>query len=98
MAKWKDPDSWQARSNKRRDFRHTHDGPETSRHRGKRKNTKKWCKGKVGVKHDFKPTPWRVPGGYSDMFIVDRCDNCGREINVRPVSRYWPWTKKGNRG
>jgi hypothetical protein len=47
-----DSDSWKASGLKRRDFRHTHDGPEVTRHVGKRrKSTKRWCRGVKGREH-----------------------------------------------
>lgn len=43
-------EDWKARANKRRDERHTKT-PETNRPTPAKKNTKKWCKGKVGREH-----------------------------------------------
>lgn len=49
-----DGDSWRASGVKRRDFRRAKDAPEVPGSRGRRKNTKKWCKGIVGRKHDVR--------------------------------------------
>ena len=48
-------DSWAASGIIRRDFRAAKDAPEVpgARNRG-RKNTKRWCKGKVGREHDVR--------------------------------------------
>ena len=50
-----DSNSWRASGIKRKDFRNdkSFDGVTGRR---KKKNTKKWCKGKVGKKHDLE---WR---------------------------------------
>jgi hypothetical protein len=71
-------DDWQEGANKRRDERQTKvsDEPPT---KGKRKDRKTWCRGKVGVEHipecvlyrDFLPT-WR-------MLI---CKTCGKQLKV----------------
>lgn len=41
----------------------------------KKKNTKKWCKGKVGVKH-----VWKVdfPYTWTDRILAEICQNCGK--------------------
>lgn len=47
-----DHDSWKASGLLRRDFRHTHNGPEVPRHRRRRsKAERKLCRGKYP--HDF---------------------------------------------
>jgi hypothetical protein len=47
-----DMTSWKSSGIIARDFRHSHNGPEISK-APKKKNTKKWCKGKIGVKHEL---------------------------------------------
>jgi hypothetical protein len=43
---------WKEESNKRRDIRHTKDSDEHRKESSvKKKNTKKWCKGKAGREH-----------------------------------------------
>lgn len=44
-----------------KDQRHIHDGPEVPAHAGRKKNTKRWCKGKVGREHEWK---FLEPGEY----------------------------------
>jgi hypothetical protein len=46
-----DTDSWKASGILRRDFRHTHNGPEVDRHKGQRKKTK--VRKHIGHKHVF---------------------------------------------
>lgn len=48
------------------------------RHRAK-KDTRRWCKGKVGVKHDYpEPTPrYRV---FSYQMNESRCTQCGKKL------------------
>lgn len=67
---------WKEEANKRREFRQSKSDPEVPQHKGKRKNTKKWCKGKVGVEHSFLP----VLKEFTYMSIrISRCENCGKE-------------------
>lgn len=65
MARIKrDPDDWKARGIKKRDFNHAHDEPEVPRKTGKskKKNTKRWCRGKEGREHVVVDrTPPRMP-------------------------------------
>jgi hypothetical protein len=92
-----DGDSWKASSLKRRDFRHTHDGPEVPKHGNKKKNTKKWCKGKVGKEHDMEiGVIARSYSSLSGAFVVDKCKGCGKEMNWRwnpakPKPSWWKW-------
>jgi hypothetical protein len=76
MSKKKDKDSWKGRSIERKDFRRTHDAPEAPRHKGKKKkDTKKWCRGKVGVAHTFE---WTDRGNYRFTYKVEVCSTCGK--------------------
>lgn len=82
-----DDDSWKAGGIKRRDFRSVRNGPEVPKH-GKKKNTKKWCRGQVGKLHDTEVKPWKSLSFYRDPFnrpvwVVDKCKNCGKETNFR---------------
>jgi hypothetical protein len=82
MATLKDDDSsWKASGIKRRDFRHTHGGPNTPKGRGKRKNTKQWCKGKVGTPHILQH---QQHPKYPKWSHVDLCVECGKEVKY-----YW---------
>lgn len=84
MSKKKDTDSWAYGGVKRRDFRQAKDNPEVAPHAGKRKNTKKWCKGKEGREH----IPVRKAKYYNDPRSGERkilytsvvCDKCGKKL------------------
>ena len=64
---------------------------ELERPRHARKNTSKWCKGKVGRLHDMERMLWvDLPNAYArtnphryDGYLgrcqVDRCRNCGKQ-------------------
>jgi hypothetical protein len=80
MATLKDDDSsWKAGGIKRRDFRHTKNGPHIPKHQGKKKKTKKWCKGIEGREHVIKHT--NHPR-YSAYAHVDLCEICGKEVKM----------------
>ncbi len=49
----KDKTSWKASSVIKRDFQHSHNGPNEMPPPRRKKNKRKWCKGKKGVKHDY---------------------------------------------
>ena len=72
-----DDSSWKASGVRRRDFRHSHDGPEVSG--PKRKNTRKWCKGVVGREHSFVVTSVGRFGNH----LIDKCEVCGKETSHR---------------
>jgi hypothetical protein len=62
----------------RQEVRHGWDGPEELPHRPRRKDTKKWCKGKIGRKHEC---VWRnlyLPGGRF-WYAIYECTNCGKQ-------------------
>ena len=73
----KDKDSWKASGVIRRDFRRSHDGPEVIRSRNKRKNLKRWCRGKEGKEHDFVVVPKRYEYSWftSTKYV---CTVCGK--------------------
>lgn len=78
-----DDDSWNASGVKRRDFRHDHSSPEIPRHKGKKKNTKKWCKGKIGVRHKFSREQKSFKfASISWSWIEKTCTVCGKVTNV----------------
>lgn len=62
------------------------DQPSVPKHKTK-KDTKKWCKGKVGLTHEFKSKPYHVVTGLSFMkdshWIIDVCINCGKRTSMR---------------
>ena len=44
----------------------------------KRKDTKRWCRGKEGQEHDFPETPYKQYSWFRS-FKVFRCNRCGKE-------------------
>lgn len=71
--------NWHASAVERKNFRR---GAQTDRIRRPRskKDTKKWCKGKVGVLHNPQITGFkRVVFGWVSMIIEWKCDACGKE-------------------
>ena len=83
MSKKKDADSWRYGGIKRRDFRHAHDEPEVPRHQGKKKNTKKFCKGKQGVEHVSvrrAKTYKNSKGETKTMYHYIECENCKKRL------------------
>ena len=50
-------------------------------YRAKKKRTKKWCKGKTGVKHVFEIQ--RYPKNYARPYAdVEVCINCGKHGDI----------------
>lgn len=69
-----DASSWAANGIVRHDFRHDPNQP--SRPHKARKDTKRWCKGKVGVKHSFVLIKrYKL---HTLMWSTSRCVNCGK--------------------
>lgn len=68
----RDKTNWNATSIIKRDVRHSHDEPRVSLK--SKKDTKRWCRGKVGVEH-----VWERYAKYYKMFIYTRCINCKKE-------------------
>jgi len=77
----RDDTSWHASGVKTRDARHTKSPEETGRHQSK-KNTKKWCRGKIGKEHTGE---WRDKG-YCHILT---CTKCGKHLDYK-----WRWGKK----
>lgn len=69
----KDNTSWKAGGIIRRDIRNTKSGPEVEKLHGN-KNTRKWCKGKIGVSHVNK---WVKRSDLSECWN-HRCQKCGK--------------------
>ncbi len=59
---------------RRREFRHSHDGPEALPHVS-HKDTKRWCRGKVGREH---VNALVRHFGIANDFMVETCQRCGR--------------------
>lgn len=89
-----DDDSWNASSIKHRDARHSHDGPEINTKK-KKKDTKKWCKGKVGREHEYTTVDSKRFRNTVSMFQVDKCSKCGKETNwkIKDEFRQSWWRK-----
>ncbi len=69
-----DSNSWRAGGILKRDFKHDHSEPIARFHSNK--NTRKWCRGKVGVKHEV---IWRVEQGvFGRVYKTGKCLHCGR--------------------
>jgi hypothetical protein len=65
---------WVAGANARRDFRQDRGGPEVPTRVPAKKNTKRWCRGRVGRDHSFSWTESR----WSDRLLIEVCDHCGK--------------------
>ena len=78
-----DSDSWKAGGVIRRDFRATKDGPEVPKPgKNKRKNLKRWCRGKEGKEHKWIIIRREFSFG-ANVFLHDKCSECGKETNWR---------------
>lgn len=45
--------------------------------RGRKKNGKRWCRGKVGREHEYKQI--RTGTMFRHIYVVDRCEACGKQ-------------------
>ena len=55
--------------------------------RVKKKDTNKWCRGKVGVKHDyhrFEKLPRSFERDWAWIYVDLKCINCGKKGYVKP--------------
>lgn len=81
-------ESWKGRAAQRRDARATKAPDASAPHRSS-KNTKKWCRGKVGVAHKLKcadydtlkQSVYRVTSSMSSKWKVLYCTECGKELD-----------------
>lgn len=77
---------WKERAIKRRDFRSDHgSGPEVPK-TPRKKNKRKWCKGKEGIEHKVIKRPWtkygtRVGWG-GKVFMEEVCEVCGKQLKL----------------
>lgn len=78
---------WKEGAIKRRDFRAAKDSPEVPKPGHRKKDTKNWCRGKVGTPHSFRRTMdhWAARTTWSlwvhskkTTNIIFRCTNCGK--------------------
>jgi hypothetical protein len=63
-----------AGANARREFRQDRAGPEAPARIPAKKDTKRWCRGRVGREHRFTWTASR----WSERVFIEICDNCGK--------------------
>jgi hypothetical protein len=71
---------WRERANRRRDERHTAIPDDAPRPKPGSKNTKKWCKGKVGREHKPECRDGHIQGWKNLV-----CTECGKHLDY-----YWP--------
>jgi len=71
--------SWRLAAAEVRDARHVHDGPEVVGGPAKPKDTKRWCKGKVGREHVLTVTIMSRYGLWAEL--VRHCSACGKEFD-----------------
>ncbi len=79
----RDATTWHARGVLRRDARHEHAGPEVSSG-ATPKNTRTWCRGKVGRNHALQCYR-QTMGRPESEYFTRCCAVCGKE-----VARYYP--------
>jgi ribosomal protein S25 len=78
---------WKKAASDRRDERHIKDEKEVPKHSSK-KNTKKWCRGKVGVEHKLECKKYNDVKNMSiiaQYYINARiliCTVCGKELDA----------------
>lgn len=77
-----DKSSWKSTGIIKRDNRHDH-SDSFSKTKSKKKDTKRWCRGKVGVEHEllrtFQYMYWRN-GPKRMNYVKCNCVNCGKEF------------------
>lgn len=72
----KDHNSYRASGIIKRDFKHDESQPIRENFH-KKKNTRRWCKGKVGIEHDYKKAiKWQIG---NHKYYVSKCIHCGKE-------------------
>lgn len=82
-----DSDSWKASGVQRRDARQIKDNPQV-KHPGK-KDTKRWCKGKVGREHVLLTRSIQL-GGSREWGDEDYCKVCSKVVTQR--WKPFPWS------
>ena len=80
MARIKrDSGAWVVSGIQKRDARHTHGEPEVMPGPRKKKDTKRWCRGKRGNEHSYEWVPdKRHPATWKPEVFVLQCENCGK--------------------
>jgi len=88
MSKNKDPNSWGYGGVKRRDFQHTHGGPEEMPHKKKKKKVNR-----SKCDHQYVITSensWTFKSGSSTIHREYKCTLCGkRQYEVSYVDNEW---------
>lgn len=70
-----DSSSWKSNAIKKRDFKHDHSEPAPKVL--SKKDKRKWCKGKVGIEHDYQEKTLRwVLNLHARLHV---CTRCGRQ-------------------
>jgi hypothetical protein len=88
-------ESWREGATVRRDARRTavDDTPKT---RGlSSRDTRRWCKGKIGVEHKHEVKPWSdlKKHGFVLDWLVLFCSTCGKDLD-RYIPPHPNWTRK----
>lgn len=90
MGKQKDDNSWNYSGVKRRDFQHTHDGPEEMPHK---KKSKKAGRKKSRCEHSYKvieERTWAYRAGHAQRMIVLHCKKCGKkQYEITYIHEEW---------
>lgn len=79
MSDWKDG------ANKRRDARNTKEPETKQKSKPAKKDTKKWCAGRVGREHTLEVSNYRDTKGWPSIFgnwWVLYCATCGKELDT----------------
>ena len=80
--------NWRLGAAEVRDARHVHNGPEVVGGPAKRKDTKRWCKGKVGREHVLQVRDATELGKHRfSQSLVRFCTKCGKEVDTYWVPR-----------
>lgn len=77
-------ESWKQSGVKVRDARHTKvEDTATPSLPSKKKDTKKWCRGKVGTQHELKCFVYKNDNGskFTKCWYVLSCMSCGKEMD-----------------
>lgn len=84
MADWKerpryDLTKWSQSGVQRRDRRATHDDPPERALSRRKKDTKRWCRGKVGQEHDYVHWYTKTYSFFNRTYTVYRCSRCRKK-------------------
>lgn len=82
---------WKENAVKRRDARHTKSSDEHKTTAPNKRNTRKWCKGKVGVEHKAECKKYHEVKNTSFKFYrswrILVCTVCGKELDIYFATR-----------